>query len=73
MSGLIPWPDYARGVFWVALFVPVGLGSVALLGLVSWRLWRQVRQLGRDVSAAGDRISRASEELQRISPPAKGR
>jgi hypothetical protein len=60
-------------VFWVALFVPVGLVSVALLGLVTWRLWRQVRQLGRDVSAASERINRASEELQRISPPATGR
>jgi hypothetical protein len=60
-------------VFWVALFVPVGLVSVAVLGLVAWRLWRQVRQLGRDVSAASERISRASEELQRISPPASGR
>ena len=60
-------------MFWVALFVPVGLLSVALLGLVTWRLWRQVRQLGRDVSAAGERINRASEELQRISPPTTGR
>jgi len=60
-------------VFWVALFVPVGVVSVALLALVTWRLWRQVRQLGRDVSAAGERISRASEELQRVSPPATGR
>jgi hypothetical protein len=60
-------------VFWVALFVPVGLLSVALLGFVTWRLWRQVRQLGRDVSAAGERISRASAELQRISPPSTGR
>ncbi len=60
-------------MFWVALFVPVGVVSVAVLGLVAWRLWRQVRQLGRDVSAAGERISQASEELQRVSPPATGR
>ena len=60
-------------MFWVALFVPVGLASIALLALVSLRLWRQVRQLGRDVTAAGERISRASEELQRVSPPATGR
>ena len=60
-------------MFWVALFVPVGLGSVAFLGLVTWRLWRQIRQLGRDVAAAGERIGRVSEELQRISPPTAGR
>jgi hypothetical protein len=60
-------------VFWVALFVPVGVVSIVLLGLLTWRLWRQVRQFGRDVAAAGERISRASDELQRISPPASGR
>jgi hypothetical protein len=60
-------------VFWLALFVPVGVVSVVVLGLVAWRLWRQVRQFGRDVSAASERISRASEELQRVSPPTTGR
>jgi hypothetical protein len=60
-------------VFWVALFVPVGVASIVFLGLMTWRLWRQVRQFSRDVTAAGERISRASEELQRISPPASGR
>jgi len=60
-------------VFWVALFVPLGVASVAVLGLMTWRLWKQVRQFGRDVAAAGERISRASEELQRVSPAARGR
>jgi hypothetical protein len=60
-------------VFWVALFVPVGVVSIALLGLLTWRLWRQVRQFSRDVAAAGERIGRATEEMQRISPPASGR
>jgi hypothetical protein len=60
-------------VFWLALFDPVGVVSVVVLGLVAWRLWRQVRQFGRDVSAASERISRASEELQRVSPPTTGR
>jgi hypothetical protein len=60
-------------MFWVALFVPVGVASVAVLGFLTWRLWRQVRQFGKDVAAAGERIGRASEELQRISPPSSGR
>ena len=60
-------------MFWIALFVPVGVASIVVLGLLSWRLWRQVRQFGRDVSAAGERINRATEELQRISPRASGR
>jgi hypothetical protein len=60
-------------VFWVALFVPVGVASIAVLGLLTWRLWRQVRQFGRDVAAAGERIGQASEEFQRISPRVPGR
>ena len=57
-------------MFWVALFVPLGVASLALLAYVTLRLWRQVRQFGRDVAAAGERISRASDELQRLAPPA---
>jgi hypothetical protein len=60
-------------VFWVALFVPVGVVSIAVLGLLTWRLWRQVRQFGRDVAAAGERIGRAAEEVQRLAPPAPRR
>ena len=60
-------------VFWVALFVPLGVLSVVVLGLMTWRLWGQVRQFGRDVATAGDRITRASEELQRVSPADRGR
>lgn len=60
-------------MFWVALFVPLGVASVLVLGLMTWRLWRQVRQFGRDVAAAGERINRAGEELQQISSPSRGR
>jgi hypothetical protein len=60
-------------VFWVVLFVPLGVISIVVLGLVTLVLWRQVRQFGRDVAAAGDRINRASAELSRVSPPAQGR
>jgi hypothetical protein len=57
-------------VFFVVLFTSVGVMSLVVLGLLTLRLWRQVRQFGRDVAAAGDRIARASEELQRVAPPA---
>lgn len=60
-------------MFYVALFVSLGVVSVVVLGLLALRLWRQVRQFGREVSAAGDRIARASEELQRAAPPSSGR
>lgn len=60
-------------MFWVALFVPIGVVSIAVLGLLTWRLWRQVRQFGRDVAAAGERINRASEAIQQVSPRSPGR
>ena len=54
-------------MFYVALFVSVGVVSLAILGFLTLRLWRQVRQLGRDVAAAGERINRAMTEIDRIS------
>jgi hypothetical protein len=57
-------------VFYVVLFVSLGVATLVVLGLLTLRLWRQVRQFGRDVSAAGERIARATEELQRAAPPA---
>jgi hypothetical protein len=57
-------------VWWVLLAVVLGVVGLVVLGLFTLRLWRQVRQFGRDVAAAGDRIARASDELQRAAPPA---
>ena len=57
-------------MFFVVLFTSVGVVSLVVLGLLTLRLWRQVRQFGRDVAAAGDRIARASDELSRVAPPA---
>ena len=60
-------------MFSVVLFVSVGVVSLVVLGLLTLRLWRQVRRFGREVAAAGERISRASDELQRVAPPASQR
>ncbi|HEU5034748.1 MAG TPA: hypothetical protein VFT62_08350 [Mycobacteriales bacterium] len=57
-------------MFYVVLFVTVGVATALVLALLSWRLWRQVRQFGRDVAAAGERIARATDELQQLAPPA---
>ena len=54
-------------MWWVVLYVALGVLSIAVLGLLTLRLWRQVRQLGRDVSAAGDRINSAMTEIEQIS------
>ena len=60
-------------MFFVVLFTSVGVVSLVVLGLLTLRLWRQVRQFGRDVAAAGERIARAGDELQRVAPPASRR
>jgi hypothetical protein len=51
----------------VVLYVALGVLSIAGLALLTLRLWRQVRQLGRDVAAAGERINSAMSEIERIS------
>jgi len=53
---------------WVLFGVLLGAAGIAVLGALTVRLYRQVRQLGRDVSAAGARISAITEEMQRAAP-----
>ncbi|MGN6473393.1 MAG: hypothetical protein ACTHK4_07065 [Mycobacteriales bacterium] len=50
---------------WIAFYVGIGVLGLAVLAGVAYRLFRQVRQLARDVKAAGERIAAASEELAR--------
>jgi hypothetical protein len=56
---------------WIVVGVVLGAGGVGVLAAFTVRLWRQVRQLGRDVAAAGDRLARAADELSRVSPPTR--
>jgi hypothetical protein len=56
-------------VWWVILYVGLGVLSIVVLALLTLRLWRQVRQLGRDVAAAGERVNSAMSEIAQISPP----
>jgi len=48
--------------------VALAVLGLVILGVLAWRLWRQVRRLGADVSAAGARVAAVSEELARIAP-----
>ena len=48
--------------------VLLGVAGLAVLGLLTLRLWRQVRTLGREVAAAGERIAAASDALQNAAP-----
>jgi hypothetical protein len=54
---------------WIALYVGVAVLGLAVLAVITLRLWRQVRQFGRDVGAAGTKISAVTDELAKISPP----
>jgi len=56
---------------WIALYVGLAVLGLAVLGALTFRLWRQVRQFARDVSAAGAKITAVTDELSRITPPAK--
>jgi hypothetical protein len=56
-------------VTWIALYVGIAVLGLAVLAVLSFRLWRQVRQFGRDVSAAGEKISAVTDQLSRISAP----
>jgi hypothetical protein len=53
---------------WVLFGVLLGAAGIAVLAALTVRLYRQVRQLGRDVSAAGARIATITEEMQRAAP-----
>jgi hypothetical protein len=54
---------------WVAFYVAIAVLGLVVLALLALRLWRQVRDLGREVSAAGQRIAAVTDELARITPP----
>jgi len=56
-------------LLWVLLYVGVGVIGLGVLAALTVRLWRQVRQLGREVAAASARLAEAGDELQRAAPP----
>jgi hypothetical protein len=60
-------------VAWIGVDVALAVAGLLVLALLTLRLWRQVRQLGRDVAAASSRIATASDELARISPTERSR
>jgi hypothetical protein len=54
---------------WIVLWVGVAVLGLVVLGLLTFRLWKQVRQFGRDVAAAGTKIAKVTDELAKVSPP----
>jgi hypothetical protein len=55
-------------LWWVLFGVLLGAGGIAVLAALTLRLYRQVRRLGRDVSAAGARLAAITAELQQTAP-----
>ena len=55
-------------MWWVILYVALGVVSLAVLAVLAFRLWRQVRDLGRQVSAASERLAKATGEWEQIDP-----
>ncbi|HEX3906719.1 MAG TPA: hypothetical protein VHW92_02175 [Mycobacteriales bacterium] len=55
-------------MLWIGIDVALAVLGLLVLAGLTFRLWRQVRQLGRDVSAAGSRIAEASEQLSAVAP-----
>lgn len=54
---------------WIVLWVGVAVLGLVVLGLLTFRLWQQVRQFARDVAAAGARITKVTDELAKVPPP----
>jgi hypothetical protein len=55
-------------LWWVGLYVWLGVAGLTVLTLLAVRLYRQVRTLGREVSAAAARIGALTDDLQRDTP-----
>jgi len=54
---------------WIALYVGIAVLGLAVLGGLTFRLWKQVRQFGRDVAAAGQKIAAVTDELAKLQTP----
>jgi hypothetical protein len=56
---------------WIALYVGIAVLGLAVLALLTVRLWRQVKAFARDVSAAGAKLTAITDELAKVSPPTR--
>jgi hypothetical protein len=46
---------------WVICYIVIGVAGIGVLAVASFRVYAQVRELGREVSRARSRISAVSE------------
>jgi len=58
-------------VWWILVWAFLLLTAVAVIGLLGWRLFRQVLALGREVGASGGRAGAAMAGMrQQVGAPA---
>jgi hypothetical protein len=55
-------------LWWVLFGVLLGAAGIAVLAVLTIRLYRQVGRLGRDVSAAGARIAAVTADIESAAP-----
>jgi hypothetical protein len=54
-------------MLWVMVYSGLAVASLLLLGVIGFRLFRDVRELGRAVATASKRIAEASAELEKAA------
>lgn len=53
-------------MLWVLIDVVMAVAALAVLGVVVLGLWRKVKELGREVSRAGEAIGAATDKLAEL-------
>ncbi|MGW7658632.1 hypothetical protein ACWGMA_12200 [Streptomyces asiaticus] len=56
-------------MLWPMLALALAFCGIAVLAVLSVRVYAEVRRLARQVSASSERITRAAEDLERASAP----
>ncbi|ARI55410.1 hypothetical protein ABT013_28695 [Streptomyces bacillaris] len=54
-------------MFWPMLAIALGFLGVAVLGVLGIKVFVEAQRLGRQVTATTERISQASEDLERAA------
>ncbi|MFE7318690.1 hypothetical protein ACFU7T_37150 [Streptomyces sp. NPDC057555] len=60
-------------MLWPMIAVALGFLGIAVLGVLSVRVFAEVRRLAREVGTASERIQRAAEDLERAAVPLASR
>lgn len=56
------------GWWWIAVYLVLGLGGLAVLGTLAWRVVRQGIGVGADLAAAAARTGELASQVQQLPP-----